>query len=213
LLILHGEHHIWSQGEIARRSASMKVSREQAAANRERIVEVAGKLFRESGFDGIGVADLMKAAGLTHGGFYGHFKSKDDLAAEACSRAIARASEEWAALARMPRGDARAEIVKQYLTESHCDRPGKGCLLAALGSDVWRQGRAIRRAFREGLGSLVDVLAKVAPGRSSAVKRKQALVDMAQMVGAMVLARAVDDRTLAKEILDAAISGLTPGAR
>jgi AcrR family transcriptional regulator len=99
----------------------MKVSREQAAANRERIVEVAGKLFRENGFDGIGVTDLMKAAGLTHGGFYGHFRSKDDLAAEACSRTMARASERWATLARTSPGDARAEIVKQYLTESHCD--------------------------------------------------------------------------------------------
>ena len=190
----------------------MKVSREQAAANRERIVEVAGKLFRENGFDGIGVTDLMKAAGLTHGGFYGHFKSKDDLAAEACSRTMARASERWATLARTSPGDARAEIVKQYLTESHCDGPGKGCLLAALGSDAGRQGRAIRRAFKEGLGSLVDILAKLAPGRSSARKRKQALADMAQMVGAMVLARAVDDRTLAKEILDAAISDLAPAA-
>src|ERR1700704_3675230 len=190
----------------------MKVSREQAAANRERIVEVAGKLFRENGFDGIGVTDLMKAAGLTHGGFYGHFRSKDDLAAEACSRTMARASERWATLARTSPGDARAEIVKQYLNESHCDGPGKGCLLAALGSDAGRQGRAIRRAFKEGLGSLVDILAKLAPGRSSARKRKQALADMAQMVGAMVLARAVDDRTLAKEILDAAISELTPAA-
>jgi TetR/AcrR family transcriptional repressor of nem operon len=191
----------------------MKVSREQAAANRERVVEVAGKLFRENGFDGIGVADLMKAAGLTHGGFYGHFRSKDDLAAEACSRTMARASERWAALARVSRGAARAEIVKQYLTESHCDGPGNGCLLAALGSDAGRQGRAIRRAFREGLGSLVDILAKLAPGRSRAAKRKQALADIAQMVGAMMLARAVDDRALAKEILDAAISDLTTGAR
>ena len=190
----------------------MKVSREQAAANRERIVEVAGKLFRENGFDGIGVADLMQAAGLTHGGFYGHFKSKDDLAGEACSRAMARAAEKWAAVARMSPGDARAEIVKQYLTESHRAGSGRGCLLAALGSDAGRQGRPIRRAFREGLGSLVDVLAKAAPGRSSAAKRKQALADMAQMVGAMVLARAVDDRTLAKEILDAAISDLTTAA-
>jgi TetR/AcrR family transcriptional regulator, transcriptional repressor for nem operon len=187
----------------------MKVSREQAAANRERIIEVAGKLFRENGFDGIGVADLMQAAGLTHGGFYRHFKSKDDLAAQACSRAMARALEKWAALSRLPRGDARAEIVKQYLTESHCDGPGNGCLFAALGSDVGRQGRAIRRAFRKGLESQVDVLGKVAPSRSRAAKRKQALADMAQMVGAMVLARAVDDRTLAKEILDAAVSDLT----
>src|ERR1700730_18489404 len=121
----------------------MKVSREQAAANRERIVEVAGKLFRENGFDGIGVADLMKEAGLTHGGFYRHFKSKDDLAGEACSRAMARASDRWSSLARMPPGDARAEIVKQYLTESHCDGPGKGCLFAALGSDAGREGRVI----------------------------------------------------------------------
>src|SRR5436853_1230624 len=116
----------------------MRVTREQAVRTRERILDAAAQLFRERGFDGIGVADLMKAAGLTHGGFYGHFRSKGDLAAEACSRAMAGASEEWAALARMPRGDARAEIVKQYLTESHCDRPGKGCLLAALGSDVGR---------------------------------------------------------------------------
>ena len=82
-----------------------------------------------------------------------------------------------------------------------------------LGSDAGRQGRAIRRAFREGLGSLVDILAKLAPGRSRAAKRKQALADRAQMVGAMMLARAVDDRALAKEILDAAISDLTTGAR
>jgi TetR/AcrR family transcriptional regulator, transcriptional repressor for nem operon len=190
----------------------MKVSRQQTAANRRRIVEVAGKLFRENGFDGIGVADLMKAAGLTHGGFYGHFKSKDDLAVQACSRAMTRASQNWADLARMSRGDARAEIVKRYLSESRCDGAGKDCLLAALGSDVGRQGRAIRRAFREGLGSLVDVLAKVAPRRTAAAKRKQALADMAQMVGAMVLARAVDDRALAKEILDAAISDLTTAA-
>jgi TetR/AcrR family transcriptional repressor of nem operon len=190
----------------------MKVSREQATANRERIVEVAGKLFRENGFDGIGVADLMKAAGLTHGGFYGHFKSKDDLAGEACSRAMARASEKWAALVRMSPGDARAQIVKQYLTESHCDGPGKGCLFAALGSDVGRQERPIRRAFREGLARLVEVLAKVTPGRTRAAKHRQALADMAQMVGAVVLARAADDRTLAKEILNAAISDLTTAA-
>src|SRR3981081_147115 len=90
-------------------SAAMKVSREQAAANRERIVEVAGKLFRERGFDGIGVADLMKAAGLTHGGFYGHFKSKDDLAAQACGRVLAHSSQRWVRRAEVSAGDARAE--------------------------------------------------------------------------------------------------------
>jgi TetR/AcrR family transcriptional repressor of nem operon len=190
----------------------MKVSRERAAANRERIVEVAGKLFRENGFDGIGVADLMKAAGMTHGGFYGHFKSKDDLAAQACGRALARTSERWSALARRSRGDPRGELVKQYLTEAHRGASGKGCVLAALGSDAGRQGRAIRQAFGQGLASLVDILTKIAPGRSRAARRKKALADLAQMVGAMVLARAVGDPALSKEILDAAISDLAMAA-
>jgi TetR/AcrR family transcriptional repressor of nem operon len=190
----------------------MKVSREQAAANRERIVEVAGKLFREKGFDGIGVADLMKAAGMTHGGFYGHFKSKDDLAAQACGRALARTSERWSALARSSRGDPRRELVKRYLTEAHRDASGKGCVLAALGSEAGRQRRAIRQAFRQGLASLVDILTKIAPGRSRAARRKRALADMAQMVGAMVLARAVGDPAASKEILDAAISDLARAA-
>src|SRR3979490_1853008 len=118
----------------------MKVSREQAAANRERVVEVAGKLFRERGFDGIGVADLMQAAGLTHGGFYGHFKSKDDLAAQACSRGPGRPSQKWARRAELSAGDARAELIKQYLSEAHRDASGNGCVLAALGSDAGRQG-------------------------------------------------------------------------
>jgi TetR/AcrR family transcriptional repressor of nem operon len=191
----------------------MKVSREQAAANRERIVEVAGKLFRERGFDGIGVADLMKAAGLTHGGFYGHFKSKDDLAAQACGRVLAHSSQRWVRRAEVSAGDARAELIKQYLSEAHRDASGSGCVLAALGSDAGRQGRAIRHALTEGLGSLVGVLTKLAPGRSRAAKRKQALADMAQMVGAVVLARAVDDPALSKEILDAAIADRVTAAQ
>jgi TetR/AcrR family transcriptional repressor of nem operon len=191
----------------------MKVSREQAAANRERIVEVAGKLFRERGFDGIGVADLMQAAGLTHGGFYGHFKSKEDLAAQACSRALARSSQKWARRVELSAGDARAALIKQYLSEAHRDASRSGCVLAALGSDAGRQGRPIRQALTEGLGSLVDILTKLASGRSRAAKRKQALADMAQMVGAIVLARAVDDPALSKEILDAAIADRVTAAQ
>jgi TetR/AcrR family transcriptional regulator, transcriptional repressor for nem operon len=191
----------------------MKVSREQAAANRERIIEVAGKLFRERGFDGIGVADLMKAAGLTHGGFYGHFKSKDDLAAQACRRALADSSQKWARRVDMAAGNVRAELIKRYLSEAHRDAAGGGCVLAALGSDAGRQGRAIRHALTDGLASLVDVLTRLAPGRSQAAKRKRALADMAQMVGAMVLARAVDDPGLSKEILEAAIADRVAAAQ
>src|SRR5262249_50575609 len=174
----------------------MKVSREKAAANRERILEVAGKLFRENGFDGIGVADLMKSAGLTHGGFYGHFQSKDDLAAQACRRALAHSAESWAALAETSRGDRLGLLAKRYLSESHRDSPGQGCVLAALGPEAARQGPAVREAFTQGLQSLVDTLERTVTGRSRAARRKQALAIMAQMVGAMALARAIDDREL-----------------
>jgi TetR/AcrR family transcriptional repressor of nem operon len=187
----------------------MKVSREQAAENRNRIVEVAGELFREKGFDGIGVADLMKAAGLTHGGFYGHFKSKDALAAECCERALAGALEKWTALGEGARGDALTAIVTHYLSERHRDAPGSGCVFAALGSDAARQDRSIRRTFSQGLASFIDTIASLSPGRTRASKRKKALSTMSQMVGAVVLARAVDDPDLSREVLAAAASDLT----
>src|SRR5271170_4176558 len=106
----------------------MKVSRAQAAENRERILDVATRLFRERGIDGIGVADLMQAAGLTHGGFYGHFKSKDDLAVQACRRAFARSAESWASVVENTSGDPLASICRQYVSERHRDAPGRGCL-------------------------------------------------------------------------------------
>src|SRR5437867_12075761 len=118
----------------------MKVSREQAAYNRERIVEAAAQLFRERGFEGIGVADLMKEAGLTHGGFYGHFSSKEDLIAEASARALTRSLALWSKLAERGSGDRLSAIAGAYLTSTHRDDPGAGCVLAALGPDVSRQG-------------------------------------------------------------------------
>src|SRR6476619_2991342 len=118
----------------------MKVSRQQAAQNRERIVEAAAQLFRERGFEGIGVADLMKEAGLTHGGFYGHFESKEDLMAQACTRASARSRALWTRLAERAPRDPLAEIASVYLTARHRDDPGDGCLMAALASDAARQG-------------------------------------------------------------------------
>jgi TetR/AcrR family transcriptional repressor of nem operon len=186
----------------------MKVSREQAAKNRDRIIDVAARLFRENGFDGIGVADLMKSAGMTHGGFYGHFQSKDDLAAQACRRALTRSAEKWAALAETMRGDRLGAIAESYLSESHRNSPGQGCALAALGPDAARQGPAVREAFTQGLQSLVDVLERTVAGRSRAARHKQALAIMAQMVGAIALARAIDDRELSTEILDATLADI-----
>jgi TetR/AcrR family transcriptional repressor of nem operon len=179
----------------------MKVTREQAAANRDKIVDVASTLFRKHGFDGIGVADIMKGAGLTHGGFYGHFDSKDDLAAEACTRALSR---EWLkSAAESSEAGGLEAIVRAYLSPRHRSDRARGCLFAAVGSDIVRQPRAVRRAVTNGFQSLIDSLRSYMPGRSPAARRKQALATMAGLIGALILSRAVDDPTLSDEILEA----------
>lgn len=181
----------------------VKVSREEAARNRERIIEAAARLFREKGFDGIGVADLMKDVGLTHGGFYGHFGSKDDLEVEACKRALNRSLTLWTKRSEAARGDPLSAITDAYLTARHRDDPGAGCLLAALGSDVSRRAPGVRRAVTDYLSSAFDLLAALVPGKSKAARRRKAIGTYASLVGALVLARAVDDDGLSREILDA----------
>ena len=183
----------------------MKVTREQTAANREKILEVAATLFRERGYDGIGVADIMKGAGLTHGGFYGHFPSKDDLAAEVTSRVLGR--EGWLERLTGRANPSLTDVVRKYLTRRHRDDAGHGCLLAALGSDVMRQPRSVRHAFTEGLRLRIAVLARVRAGRSAA-RRRKALATMAGLVGALMLSRAVDDPRLSDEILEATAESL-----
>jgi len=187
----------------------MKVSREQAAENRERIVQVAAKLFRERGFDGIGVADLMKAAGLTHGGFYGHFTSKEDLAAEASGRALKELFQYWSAVIERTPDEAFSTIVNRYLSEGHRDAPGRGCLVAALGSDLGRQARPVRRVVTDGINAFIGQIMQLVPGKSKAARRRQALTDFAAMVGAVTIARAVDDPALSKDVLEAVASALS----
>jgi TetR/AcrR family transcriptional repressor of nem operon len=184
----------------------MRVTREQAAANRQKILEVAGTLFRERGFDGTAVDDIMRGAGLTHGGFYGHFDSKDDLAAETCARVIS--GEGWAARLTGTPHPSFGAVVRAYLSPRHRDEPGRGCLFAALGSDVVRQPRSVRRAFTEGLRSRVDALQRLLPGRSAAARHEQALATIAGLAGALMLARAVDDPKLSDDILKAAAAAL-----
>jgi TetR/AcrR family transcriptional regulator, transcriptional repressor for nem operon len=182
----------------------MRVTRERAAANREKVLHVAGTLFREHGFDGIGVADIMKRAGLTHGGFYGQFPSKDDLAAEACARVLG--NEGWVErLTGTPKPSFGA-LIRSYLSPRHRDDPGHGCLFAALGSDAARQPRAVRQAFTDGLRARVGALLKLVPGRSEAARRERALATMAGLVGALMLSRAVDDPALSEEILQATVA-------
>lgn len=181
----------------------MKVSRAQAEKNRDRVIDVAAALFRERGFDGIGLTSLMKAAGLTHGGFYGQFKSKEDLAAQASGRALAGNLQKWSSLIDGAAGDPLRELVAFYLSEDHRDARGQGCAVAALGPDAARHGGALRSTFTEGIGVYLEILSKMMPGRSAAERRRKAMATLAQMVGAIVLARAVDDADLSKDVLEA----------
>jgi TetR/AcrR family transcriptional regulator, transcriptional repressor for nem operon len=194
---------------IYNKSASMKVTKEQAAENRERVVDVASRLFREKGFGGIGVADIMKGAGMTHGGFYGQFKSKDDLAAQACIRAFAQETEKLDALVGASRGDPLTSLIRNYVSEAHRDGRGTGCVIAALGPEAARQNRPLRQAFTHGIKQLIDFVAKLEAGASKAAKRKKAMATVAEMVGSIVLARAVDDPAFSREILEAAVRNLT----
>ena len=187
----------------------MKVSREQVALNRERIVETAARLFREKGYDGIGVADLMKSAGLTHGGFYGHFDSKEDLLAEAAAHALKKSVQRWEGYLTEGRDTALDKIADGYLTRQHCDHPEKGCSVTALGADIARLGPKARHALTEGARGQVAVLQQLMDGADDAEKRRQALAKYVSMVGAIVLARAVDDEALSDEILQAVKDSLT----
>jgi TetR/AcrR family transcriptional repressor of nem operon len=180
----------------------MKVTREQAAANRERVLDVAARLFRERGFSGIGVAELMKGAGLTHGGFYGQFDSKDDLMAQACTRAFEVSRAHWQQLAARAPDDPLAAIAAAYLSTAHRDHPGDGCVVAALGAESARAPGPVRRAITDGVRDLVDQFMRLLPGKPAA-RRQKALATFASFVGALVLSRAVDDPAFSKEILAA----------
>lgn len=191
----------------------MKVSREQARQNRERVLEVAAQLFRERGFDGVGVADLMKGAGLTHGGFYGQFGSKEALMAEACAKAFEASDQRWRRMAEQAaqRGeDALAVLMRGYLSIEHRDQPGAGCAVSALGAEASRQGPGLRAAFSDGVRSALTLMTGLLGGRK-ARRRERAIVTYATLIGAQVLARAVDDDALSKEILDVVAAELLGG--
>jgi TetR/AcrR family transcriptional regulator, transcriptional repressor for nem operon len=173
----------------------MRVSRARAAENRERIIDTASRLFREKGFDGVGVDAIMNGAGLTHGGFYGHFGSKDDLAAAAVTRALERSVE------KQSRYTTLTDLVSEYLSERHCADRANGCAIAALGADLARQRDGVRRGLTEHVRAQLARFTRLLSNGPAARRRKRAIATLAGMVGALTLARAVDDRALSKEIL------------
>lgn len=180
----------------------MKVSRAQVELNRERILDTAAELFRERGFDGIGLNDLMQAAGLTRGGFYGHFESKEDLAAQASRRALETTRDHWGAGAE-PGTAALTGWIKAYLSQAHCDRLGEGCAFAALAGDAARAGPAVKQAFADGVEDVVAALLPQLPEAEPAARRRHALALLSTLVGALVLARAVGQPALARELRQA----------
>ena len=177
----------------------MKVTKTQARENRARIVETAATLFCERGYDGVGVADLMAAAGFTHGGFYKHFRSKADLMAEAVASAMSKSAADNS-------GANAAEFVKEYLSRKHRDRLGDGCTFAALSGDAARQPASVRQAFATGIENQLAILERENAAMSEPAKRgrRAKWIDtFAHIVGALVLSRACPDNSpLADEILE-----------
>lgn len=182
----------------------MRVTREKAAENRARVIAVASELFRERGFNGVGVAAIMQAADLTHGGFYGQFESKEDLAVHACNAANASSAQVWRGIAENSPENLLPALVDRYLSCKHRDNPATGCAFAALAADAGHQGGPVREAFTNGLLPLIDVLAQAMPKGSKAQRKRMALAKMSELVGAVILARAVHDGDLSDEILASA---------
>lgn len=177
----------------------MKVTKAQARENRERIVETASVLFRERGYDGVGVAELMATAGFTHGGFYKHFGSKADLMAEAAACSFAKSTAQSAEV------DIN-EFAQRYLSREHRDTPGQGCTMAALCADAGRQSVLIKQTFADGIEQLLATFAEknthLSPDEQNKA-RADRIATMSQAVGALVLSRSCpDDSALADEILE-----------
>lgn len=195
----------------------MKVSKAQAAENREGIVDAAARLYREKGLDGVGVAEITRDAGLTHGGLYRHFESKDALAREACLRAF-----EWTITP--PDGlepiesDAASTtrlhaLVHGYLSANHRDHPGEGCPAAALAADAARAGPEMSEVFAQGVEHNIQRFMRVLQG-DDAARRTQTIVTLSSMVGALILARATaaGNPALSEEILATLRMHLAPDA-
>ena len=180
-------------------------------ATHERIVSVAARAIRRSGYDGTGVADIMKEAGLTHGAFYAHFTSREAMLAEAAGRACAESAAAAAdVVAGAPPDMALASMLSAYLSREHVEHAEIGCPLAALGSETSRQAPEVRRVATRHIKEMIDLVARQLPDWGQPGAHERALVTVATMVGALLLARAVDEPGLSDALREAALKHLTP---
>jgi len=188
----------------------MRVSKEKAAENRERILTSAARLFRLHGIGATGVDAITEDAGLTHGGLYSQFGSKEAIAAEAIGFALARSKRVWQrALERNPGKRALPAIVDGYLSRAHRDAPGTGCVVAALGTDIARQPRRVREAFTREIKDDLEFLSQLMPNVDHSRSYEDAIVAFASMAGALILARAVNDEQLSDLILKSTAKRVT----
>jgi TetR/AcrR family transcriptional regulator, transcriptional repressor for nem operon len=182
----------------------MRVSKEQTAKNRERILEAASRLMRERGISGVGVDALTEAAGMTHGSLYSRFGSKQRLVEEAVTYAIAAKGKE------VPEEFALSDYVSEYLSAAHRDEPGSGCPFAALGCEMSRQSRGVRERFTAGVRGMIALLSgRMESPLKPRQREEKALATVASLVGALVLARAVNDPKLSDDILRATRNSLS----
>ena len=190
----------------------MRVSRAQAEKNRQTVIDVASRLFRERGFDGIGLKDLMESAGLTQGAFYKQFASKDDLAAQASRRALESAFLRWSAAAAADPQDPLAAVIAFYLSMDHRGERMEGCPVVALGSDAARQGAEVKASFEAGIEDYLKMLGPWVGEAHGKEASDKAMAILSTMVGAMVLSRAVNDEELSKRFLQAAAENILTGS-
>lgn len=180
----------------------MRMSRQDAAKNRERVVRTASEMFRKDGYDGVGIAALMKASGLTNGAFYKQFESKEALIAEATAQALAENAEAWRKVLAEAEGDPLAAVARWYLSAPHLQHPEAGCTYATLAAEAPRHEEPVRKAFDDGIRRTLEAIAS-ASGEEDAVGDTRAIRHLSRLVGALTLARAVDDPELAEHILAA----------
>ena len=181
----------------------MKISRDKLIENRRRILEAAARLFRERGFDAVTVSEVMQAADLTHGAFYNHFTSKDDLVAKAFAHVL---------LPDQPNdglaGLEMADYARIYLSAAHRDAPGSGCMLSALATEGARSNAEARKIMSEATRGQIARFAATAPGKTEQERRRAAMARWSAMLGAVILARAIDDTALSDEILAATLDAV-----
>jgi len=182
----------------------MRYSKEHKQETHARIVKKASVRLREKGAHGVGVADLMKEAGLTHGGFYAHFDSREALVIEAFGHAMDRSTERWRKIAEQTPPEQRlATIVDTYLTPAHRDDPGHGCAVPALSAEIARESTKTRKAFAGKLEQMIDMMADQIPDLPRKAARRQAAAALATMMGTLVLARVAGNGEFSEEILAA----------